>query len=158
MALADIQGIAAFQDILVNQDLVDILGLAFLDSVVIQDQAHLDTLDILAKLGHKVCLGIQDFQESVDILVLAFLEHQDILDLVVIQVQAHLDILDLVDILDQVYLDILDLVAQADILVPLGLKAHQVILDIQEFLELLAHKVHQDILDIQASVDTLDQE
>jgi len=79
-------------------------------------------------------------------------------DILVLDFQAHLDILDLVDILDQVYLDILDLVAQADILVPLGLKAHQVILDIQEFLELLAHKVHQDILDIQASVDTLDQE
>ena len=76
--------------------------------------------------------------------MLVFLEHQDIQDLA--------------DIQAAVFLDIQDLVAQADILVPLGLKAHQVILDIQEFLELLAHKVYQAILDTQALVDTLDQE
>jgi len=81
----DIQVNQDFLDLVVNQDLVDILGLEFLDTVDILDQAHQAIQVILAKLVHRVCLDILDFQASVDIQVLAFLEHQDILDLVVIQ-------------------------------------------------------------------------
>ena len=62
MAFLDIVDIQELVDILVNQDILVIQAAVFLATVDIQDQAHLDTLDILVKLGHRVCLVILDFQ------------------------------------------------------------------------------------------------
>ena len=58
----DIQVNQDFLDLVVNQDILVIQAAVFLATVDIQDQAHLDILDILAKLGHRVYLVILDFQ------------------------------------------------------------------------------------------------
>jgi len=62
VAFLDIVDIQELVDILVSQDLAVILVLEFLDTVDILDQAHQAIQVILAKLVHRVCLDILDFQ------------------------------------------------------------------------------------------------